>query len=51
MKAVAINGSPRKDGNTFTMLNKVLNRLEEHGVETKLIQVGGKNIQIGRAHV
>lgn len=49
MKAVAINGSPRKDGNTFTMLNKVLNRLEEHGVETKLIQVGGKNIHGCRA--
>ena len=49
MKAVAINGSPRKDGNTFTMLNKVLGRLEEHGVETKLIQVGGKNIHGCRA--
>ena len=49
MKAVAINGSPRKDGNTYTMLNKVLNRLEQHGVETKLIQVGGTNIHGCRA--
>lgn len=49
MKAVAINGSPRKDGNTFSMLNKVLGRLEEHGVETKIIQVGGTNIHGCRA--
>lgn len=44
MKVVAINGSPRKGGNTEILLNAVLAPLEEAGVETKIIQVGGKNI-------
>lgn len=44
MKAVAINGSPRKDGNTEIMLKKVLETLEKHNVETKFIQIGGQNI-------
>jgi multimeric flavodoxin WrbA len=44
MKAVAINGSPRKGGNTEILLKKVLDALESAGWETELIQVGGKNI-------
>ncbi len=45
MKAVAINGSPRKGGNTETMLNTVLEELKNNGIEeTKLIQVGATNI-------
>ena len=44
MKVVAINGSPRKGGNTEIMLGKVLETLEKKGVETKLIQIGGTNI-------
>ena len=46
MKVVAINGSPRKGGNTEIMLNAVLEPLKSAGVETKLIQIGGKNIQV-----
>ena len=37
MKVVAINGSPRKGGNTEIMLNAVLEPLKAAGVETKLI--------------
>lgn len=44
MKVVAINGSPREGGNTEIMLNAALEPLREAGVETKIIQVGGKNI-------
>ena len=44
MKVVAINGSPRKGGNTEIMLNAVLEPLNQAAVETKIIQVGGKNI-------
>ena len=44
MKVVAINGSPRKGGNTEIMLNAVLEPIKAAGVETKIIQVGGKNI-------
>lgn len=44
MKVVAINGSPRRGGNTEIMLNAVLEPLREAGVETKIIHVGGQNI-------
>jgi len=44
MKALAINGSPRAGGNTEILLNAVLEPLRAEGIETKLIQVGGKNI-------
>ena len=44
MKAVAINGSPRKGGNTEILLTKVLETLDSAGWETELVQVGGKNI-------
>ena len=44
MKVVAINGSPRKGGNTEIMIRKVFEPLEKTGIETELIQVGGMNI-------
>ena len=44
MKAIAINGSPRKDGNTAILLNYVLDVLKEKGVETEHLQFAGKNI-------
>ena len=44
MKVVAINGSPRKGGNTEIMLNAVLEPIKAAGIETKIIQVGGQNI-------
>jgi multimeric flavodoxin WrbA len=45
MKAVAFNGSPRKGGNTEILLNEVLKVLEEKGIKTELIQVGGKDVK------
>lgn len=44
MKVVAINGSPRKDGNTGLMLKKVLEVIEKNGIDTRFIQIGGTNI-------
>nr|WP_320133626.1 flavodoxin family protein [uncultured Holophaga sp.] len=44
MKALAINGSPRKGGNTETLLNAVLKPLAEAGWETELIQIGGREL-------
>lgn len=41
MKVVAFNGSPRKDGNTFLLINKVFDVLKKEGIETELVQVGG----------
>lgn len=45
MKVVAFNGSPRKDGNTFTMIGHVLAELAKEGIETELVQVGGQTIR------
>ena len=45
MKAVAINGSPRKGGNTEVLLRKVLEQLSSAGWDTEFIQLGGKKIR------
>jgi multimeric flavodoxin WrbA len=45
MKAVAINGSPRKGGNTEILLKKALAPLAASGWETEFIQLGGKPIR------
>ncbi|MDD3112312.1 MAG: flavodoxin family protein [Methanofollis liminatans] len=44
MRVVAFNGSPRKDGNTARLLAEVLAELEKEGIETELIQIGGKKV-------
>ena len=45
MKVVAINGSPRKNGNTELLLNTALEPPAKVGWETELIQIGGKSIR------
>lgn len=45
MNVLAINGSPRKGGNTEQMLKQVLAPLEAAGWETELYQLGGKPIR------
>lgn len=45
MKAVAINGSPRKGGNTEILLRRVLDVLEGAGWETDLVRVANKEIR------
>jgi multimeric flavodoxin WrbA len=42
MKVTAINGSPRKDGNTAAILSLMAEALREDGIETEIIQVGGQ---------
>ncbi len=44
MKVVAINGSPRRDGNTAILIKEVFKILETHGIETELIQLGNKPV-------
>ena len=44
MKAIAINGSPRKGGNTELLLKQVLAPLTAAGWDTEFIQVGGKDL-------
>jgi multimeric flavodoxin WrbA len=43
-KVLAINGSPRKDGNTSILIRHILQELEDEGIETETIQLGGKKI-------
>ncbi len=45
MKVLAINGSPRKKGNTELLLKMVLDEVEKEGINTELIQIGGKKIK------
>ncbi|GAB6058244.1 flavodoxin family protein [Desulfonatronum parangueonense] len=44
MKALAVNGSPRKGGNTEILLRKVLEPIQSDGWETGFIQLSGKKI-------
>ena len=45
MKALAINGSPRKGGNTEILLRKILEPLAAAGHKTDYVQVGGTRIR------
>ncbi|MDD1672447.1 MAG: flavodoxin family protein [Methanomicrobiales archaeon] len=44
MQVVALNGSPRKGGNTERLLKHVFHTLKEEGIRTELIQIGGKKV-------
>ena len=45
MKAIAFNGSPRKDGNTTILIRRLLDGLEHEGIETELVQLSEKEIR------
>lgn len=45
MKVLAINGSPRVEGNTSLLIKTVLEPLEAEGIETEVIQIGGKPLR------
>ena len=45
MKAMAVNGSPRQGGNTEILLKRVLEPIREAGIETELIQIGGRPVR------
>lgn len=44
MKVLLINGSPNKNGCTFTALSQVANTLNEEGIETQMFHIGTKPI-------
>ncbi|OJU11775.1 MAG: NADPH-dependent FMN reductase [Clostridiales bacterium 43-6] len=44
MKVIAINGSPRKEGNTGHALKIMAEELEKQGIEVEIIQVGQMEI-------
>ena len=45
MKVLLVNGSPHAKGCTFTALSEVAGALEKAGIETQLMQIGGKAIR------
>ena len=49
MKVVAFNCSPRANGNTAHMIATVLKVLEDHGIETEMVQVVGNDLHGCRA--
>ena len=44
MKALLINGSPHKEGCTFTALSEISNTLKKNGIESEIFHVGTKPI-------
>lgn len=45
MFALALNGSPRKGGNTETLLKKALEPLAAAGWDTELVQLGARDVR------
>lgn len=44
MKVLLINGSPHKEGCTFTALSEISNTLKKNGIESEIFHVGTKPI-------
>jgi multimeric flavodoxin WrbA len=49
MKVVGINSSPRKESNTALLIGYVFEELQQEGIETELIRIGGRRISGCRA--
>ena len=45
MKVLMINGSPRNGGNTAVALEEMRKVFEAEGIETKIVQVGNKDVR------
>ena len=42
MKVLLINGSPRKNGNTFIALTEIAKQLAKHNIDSEMLQIGTK---------
>ena len=45
MKVLLINGSPRKQGNTFVALSEAASVLEKQGIQAEIVQIGVKPVR------
>lgn len=45
MKVIAINGSPKSEGNTYHAIKVVTEELEKEGISTEIIHIGNKSIR------
>lgn len=43
-KVILLNGSPHPEGCTATALNEMVKTFEQEGIETEVIQIGGRDI-------
>ncbi len=45
MKVLLVNGSPRKEGNTYVALNEFAQQLAENGIQSELVWIGTKPVR------
>lgn len=45
MKVLLINGSPRKNANTFTALNEAAEQLKKNGIDSEIVWIGNKAVR------
>ena len=45
MKVLLINGSPRREGNTYLALREIATELEKQGVDSEIVQIGTKPVR------
>ncbi|MBQ7279844.1 MAG: flavodoxin family protein [Bacteroidales bacterium] len=45
MKVLLINGSPRRNGNTYTALHEIASQLETDNIESEIVHIGVKPIR------
>ena len=45
MKVLLLNGSPRKNGCTYTALNVVADALKAEGIDAEVFQAGGPDME------
>lgn len=45
MKVLLVNGSPRKQGNTYTALKEIALQLEKNGIESEIAWIGTKPVR------
>ena len=45
MKVLLINGSPRREGNTFLALSEIAKVLEEEGIDSEIVGVGTRAVR------
>ena len=48
MKVLLINGSPHKEGCTYTALSEVAAQLQKHEIETEIFWIGNQQILLGQ---
>jgi len=46
MKVLLVNGSPRKEGNTYVALNEFAQQLAKNGIQSELVWIGTKPVRI-----